>query len=73
MHNQVLSDVVDEDNIKYHKGLIPQYRGVLSEMRPDVTSASEVKELKEQVGSLQAQLAEALSLLKSGNHKKGEQ
>lgn len=42
-------------------------------MRPDVTSASEVKELKEQVGSLQAQLAEALSLLKSGNHKKGEQ
>ncbi len=66
-------DVVDEDNIKYHKGLIPQYRGVLSEMRPDVTSASEVKELKEQVGSLQAQLAEALSLLKSGNHKNGEQ
>lgn len=59
-------DIVDEDNIKYHKNLIPQYRGVLSEMRPEVTHATEVKELKEQVGSLQAQLAEALSLLKSG-------
>lgn len=57
-------DVVDEDNINYHKALIPQYKGVLSDMRPEISSASEVKELKEQVGSLQEQLAEALSLLK---------
>jgi hypothetical protein len=62
-------DVVDEDNINYHKALIPQYKGVLSDMRPEISSASEVKELKEQVGSLQEQLAEALSLLKSGNAK----
>jgi hypothetical protein len=65
-------DIVDEDNIKYHKNLIPQYRGVLSEMRPEVTHATEVKELKEQVGSLQAQLAEALSLLKVRNEKQGD-
>lgn len=62
-------DIVDEDNINYHKALIPQYKGVLSDMRPEISSASEVKELKEQVGSLQEQLAEALSLLKSGNAK----
>lgn len=62
-------DVVDEDNINYHKALIPQYKGVLSDMRPEISSASEVKELKEQVGNLQEQLAEALSLLKSGNAK----
>jgi uncharacterized phage infection (PIP) family protein YhgE len=59
-------DVVDENNIQYHKRLIPQYKSVLRDMRPDVSNASEVKELKEQVGNLQAQLAEALSLLKSG-------
>lgn len=62
-------DIVDEDNIKYHKGQIPQYRNVLAEMRPDVSSATEVKELKAQVGSLQEQLAEALALLKSVNNK----
>jgi hypothetical protein len=58
-------DVVDKDNIRYHESLIPQYRSVLSDMRPEVTSATEVKELKEQVGSLQMQLAEALNLLKN--------
>ena len=62
-------DVVDEDNINYHKALIPQYKGVLSDMRPEISSASEVKELKEQVGNLQEQLAEALSLLKGQNTK----
>lgn len=62
-------DIVDEENIKYHRGLIPQYKGVLADMRPDVNNATEVKELKQQVGSLQAQLAEALSLLKAGNNK----
>ena len=62
-------DIVAEDNIKYHKSLIPQYRNVLSEMRPDVSNASEVKELKAQVGNLQAQLAEALSLLKAESNK----
>jgi hypothetical protein len=62
-------DVVDEDNIKLHKALIPQYKNVLSEMMPGSAGSNEVKELKEQVTSLQSQLAEALSLLKSGTIK----
>lgn len=57
-------DTVKEENIAWHKAMIPQYKDVLSQMRPGSTSVTEVKELKEQVGSLQAQLAEALSLLK---------
>lgn len=55
-------DVVSSVDI--HKALIPQYKSVLSELNPGSSNASEVKELKDQVGSLQAQLAEALSLLK---------
>lgn len=65
-------DIVDEENIRYHKSLIPQYRSVLSDMRPELTNASEVKELKQQVGNLQSQLAEALSLLKARDAKKTE-
>lgn len=57
-------EAVDENNISWHKEMIPQYRDVLSDMRPGSAGSSEVKELKEQVGNLQAQLAEALSLLK---------
>jgi hypothetical protein len=55
-------DVVS--SVEIHKALIPQYKSVLSELNPGSSNASEVKELKDQVGSLQAQLAEALSLLK---------
>jgi hypothetical protein len=55
-------DVVS--SVEVHKALIPQYKSVLSELNPGTSNASEVKELKDQVGSLQAQLAEALSLLK---------
>lgn len=62
-------DIVAEDNIRYHNNLIPLYKNVLSEMRPDVSNASEVKELKAQVGTLQAQLTEALSLLKTRDNK----
>lgn len=69
---KISEDAVDADNIKYHEAQIPQYKGVLAEMRPDVSSAAEVKELKEQVGSLQSQLAEALSLLKVRNEKQGD-
>jgi hypothetical protein len=57
-------DATNEENIKRHKKLIPQYKNVLAEMMPGVQSNNEVKELKEQVGTLQSQLAEALSLLK---------
>lgn len=62
-------EAVDEDNIAWHNTMIPQYRNVLSDMRPGSTRSDEVKELKAQVGNLQAQLAEALSLLKNGNPK----
>lgn len=47
-----------------HEALIPKYRSVLAELMPGTTSANEVKELREQVGSLQSQIAEALALLK---------
>ncbi len=57
-------EAVDENIIKKHKERIPKYRGVLSEMVPGSTGNQEVKELKEQVGNLQSQLAEALALLK---------
>lgn len=57
-------DATDESNIKKHKERIPKYRSVLAEMVPGSTSAQEVKELKEQVGNLQSQLAETLALLK---------
>ncbi len=62
-------EAVNEDNIAWHKNMIPQYKDVLSDMRPSFTSNTEVRELREQVGSLQAQLAETLSLLKKGTAK----
>lgn len=52
-----------------HKQLIPQYREVLSELNPGSSNDATVKELKEEVGSLKAQLAEAITLLKSVNTK----
>ena len=58
-------------SVEEHEALIPQYKNVLSELMPGSTNSSEVRELKEQVGNLQSQLAEALALLKSGNSKKG--
>lgn len=57
-------------SVDEHKALIPQYRNVLSELMPGANNANEVKELKEQVGTLQSQLAEALSLLKSATAKR---
>lgn len=63
-------DIINPENIKRHEARIPKYREVLSEIIPGSTNSSEVKELKEQVGNLQAQLAEALSLLKQKGNKK---
>lgn len=60
-------DATNEELINKHRKWIPQYRDVLADMVPGATSSSEVKELRQQVGSLQEQLAEALALLKSGN------
>ena len=62
-------EAVKEENISWHKAMIPQYKDVLSDMRPSANNSTEVRELKEQVGSLQSQLAEALALLKSGTIK----
>lgn len=62
-------DAVDESNIAWHREQIPQYKDVLSDMVPGSANSSEVRELKEQVGNLQSQLAEALALLKGGNSK----
>lgn len=61
---KISEDAVNEENIKRHKKLIPQYKNVMAEMMPGAQNNNEVKELKEQVGTLQSQLAEALSLLK---------
>ena len=52
------------DSCSKHEKLLPQYDKVLEELNPELINESAVKELREQVGSLQSQLAEALSLLK---------
>jgi hypothetical protein len=67
---KISEDATNKEAIKMHEEWIPQYKNVLAEMVPGSTSASEVKELREQVGSLQSQLAEALSLLKERTSKK---
>lgn len=54
----------------YHKSLIPQYKDAMNELMPgSATTSDEVKALKDEVGSLKVQLAEAISLLKNGNNK----
>lgn len=55
------------ENTPYHESLIPQYKEVLNELIPGSAGSDEVKELKNEVGSLKAQLAEMLSLLKQDN------
>ena len=53
------------DSAPYHEALIPQYDNVLNELMPGSASNSdEVKALKDEVGSLKSQLAEAIFLLK---------
>jgi len=52
-----------------HQELIPQYDKVLEDLNPELVNENAVKELRQQVGSLQNQLAEALALLKGGNSK----
>ena len=57
------------DSTPYHEALIPQYDEVLNDLMPGSANTDEVKALRSEVGSLKAQLAEAISLLKSGNAK----
>ena len=53
------------ESAPHHEKLIPQYDIVLNELMPGSASNSdEVKALKDEVGSLKSQLAEAISLLK---------
>lgn len=55
------------NSVELHKKRISQYETILSELNPNSTNGVAVKELREQVTSLQEQLAEALALLKSNN------
>ena len=57
------------DSYPVHKERIPKYDKILQELNPELVNDSVIKELKEQVGSLQSQLAETLALLKKGNKK----
>lgn len=58
------------ESAPYHESLIPQYKDAMNEVMPgSATGSDEVKALKEEVGVLKSQLAEAISLLKAGNTK----
>ena len=57
------------ESAPYHESLIPQYKDAMNEVMPgSATNTDEVKALKDEVGSLKAQLAEAISLLKKGQN-----
>lgn len=60
------------ESASYHESLIPQYDEVLNELMPGSANNDEVKALRNEVGSLKSQLAEAIALLKSGNSKPKE-
>ena len=68
LYNYVKSLCQQSENIvktaPYHESLIPQYKDVMNELIPGSAGTDEVKELRNEVGSLKAQLAEAISLLK---------
>jgi hypothetical protein len=61
------------NSVDKHKSLITQYEKVLGELNPNVANDNAVKELRGQVESMQSQMQEMLSLLKSGNIKTGVQ
>jgi len=52
-----------------HKERLSKWDRVLSEMEPGSVNESAVKELNEKVNSMESQISELLSLLKSGNFK----
>ena len=62
---QISKNIID--SCPKHQKRIPQYDRILQELNPELVNESAVKELREQVGSLQSQLAEALALLKGNN------
>lgn len=61
--------IIDENNIAKLKKETIQYKDVLAELNQNQNNDETVKELKEQVNSFQAQLAEILALLKNNNNK----
>jgi hypothetical protein len=66
--NGQLQKSIDIVNSKdRHEVLIEQYKKVLEQLNPSMVDNNAVKELKGQVESMQAQLKEALALLKSNN------
>ena len=58
------------DSYSRHQELIPQYDKVLQDLDPGVANENMVKELRNQVSTMQEQFAEVLALLKSGNKTK---
>ena len=52
------------ESASYHESLIPQYDEVLDELMPGSANSDEVRSLRNEVGSLKSQLAEAIALLK---------
>ena len=60
------------ESAPYHESLIPQYDDVLNDIMPGSADSGKVKALENKVDSLTAQLAEAISLLKSRNNKSSE-
>lgn len=57
------------NSVEKHKALISQYESVLASLNPGQANDNAVKELNSKVNSLESQIAEMLSLLKSGNPK----
>jgi hypothetical protein len=57
------------NSVEKHKALISQYESVLTSLNPGQANDNAVKELNSKVNSLESQIAEMLSLLKSGNPK----
>lgn len=72
LYNYVDSLLQKSENIvnsaDEHKRNIPYYKKVLNELRP-VANDEAVTQLKDEVGSLKAQLAEAIALLKEKTNK----
>lgn len=57
------------DSYSRHQELIPKYDKALEELDPGLANENIVKELRNQVSTMQAQYAEILALLKSDNQK----
>lgn len=57
------------DSVSMHQEWVPQFDTALNELDPATANDTAVKELGSKVSSMESQMAEILSLLKSGNVK----